>query len=91
MFDDRQSQTGATQIARASFVDAIETLRDAWQVLFRNARAGIAHGDFDVRSTAIVNRSLRDGERNNSLERRVFNRVVNQINEQLLQAIQIAR
>src|SRR6267142_3502258 len=43
VFDDRQPQARAAGSARASGVDAIETLGETRNVLGRNAHAGVAH------------------------------------------------
>ena len=43
MLCDREPESGAARIARARFVDAVEALEDARQILFRNARALVRH------------------------------------------------
>src|SRR5580700_5740155 len=53
MLDDCESQTGATELARPRAVDAIETLRQTWDVGSRNSFAGIYHNKLNSRATVI--------------------------------------
>ena len=65
VLDDGQAQPSAAQSAAASFVDAIEALKQAWQMLGGDARAVVGKGevpllyigmsiDVDVRALACI-------------------------------------
>src|SRR5580704_6052709 len=45
VLDDRKSETRAAGSARASRIDAIEALGEAWNVLARDAHARVTHGE----------------------------------------------
>ena len=49
VLDDRQTEAGPTELARATRVDAVEALEDARQVLGGDARAGVGHDEPDTR------------------------------------------
>ncbi len=53
MFHDRQTQAGATQGSRASFVYAVEALEEAGKVIGGDAGAGIANEELDAASGVI--------------------------------------
>src|SRR5258706_11234413 len=64
VLDDRQAQSGAAKIARACLVDAVEALRQARQILLRDARAGVGDGNFDLSRSFMVMVDHRGPKRN---------------------------
>ena len=50
---DGEAQPGASQFAAARLVGAVETLKDAGQIRFRNADTVIAHADRDFFAMAL--------------------------------------
>ena len=48
VLDNRQSQTAASRIPRTAFVDAIKTLKNPGQVLFRHAQPIVGNLDQDL-------------------------------------------
>src|SRR5690349_16929739 len=84
VLDDRQAQTGAAEVARARLVDSIKTLGQARQVFFRNSGARVDHGDFDLCGAAVARRKRARVQSNFTAARRVFERIIDQVDEQLL-------
>src|SRR5580700_10127316 len=83
MLGDRQPQPGAPRFPRASFVHAVETLEQAWQVLKGNARAEIAHIEF--------NAAFRTPRPQNqpSTRRSVLKRIVDEVGKNLVDGLAI--
>ncbi len=47
VFGDGEAETGASGLAGAGFIHAIEALEQAWEMLGRDARAEVPNGEFD--------------------------------------------
>src|SRR5688500_15822169 len=90
MFYDRQTESGAAEIARARFVDSIETFSEPGQILFRNSRTGVAYGDFDLRRRAVGYGTSSCRQSDCAAGRRVFDRIVYEVDKELLQTVQVA-
>src|SRR4051794_32473694 len=77
MLDNRQPQAGATQLARAGLVDAVEPLEDARQLRLGDADAGVAN----LQAATAVLRP--PGQADRAPLRRVLQRVVDEVVEDL--------
>src|SRR5579875_575872 len=79
VLDDRQTQAGAAQFARTRLVHAVEAFKDAWQIGLGNANAGVGH--FQAYLLPLAPPTHRDS----ATLGRVFDGVVEQVIEDLLQ------
>src|SRR5439155_13270930 len=84
MLDDGQAEAGPAQLARTGLVHAVETLGDPWQISSRNAGAGVLDRDDDAPTFGGTR-----VDRYSSAARRVLDRVVDEVDQDLSQAIAI--
>ena len=91
VFDDRQPQSGAAEVSGARFIDPIKALGETRQIFFRNSRARVTDGDFDLRSAAVLRRNQCRGKRDFTAQGGVFECVIDEIDEQLLQSVKVAQ
>src|SRR3954471_21806298 len=85
VFDNGQAEASAALFARTGFIHAIEPFEDAVHAFGRDAGAVVAHADFDH---AIFNAGI-DPDR--AFGAAIFDRVVDQIKEDLLEAIGVGQ
>ena len=90
-FTIARPQSGAAEIARARFIDSIKAFGEPRQVLFRDSRAGVAYGDFDLGWRPLFASTPSRSQRDCAAGRRIFDRVVDEVDKQLLQTVEIAR
>src|SRR5712691_4762475 len=84
VLDDRQAEPRAAFLPRAAGVHTVEALEDAREVLGGDAGAGVGHPNDDVAAV-----SLR-GHADTATPRRMPQRVIKEICEDLLQRVGIA-
>ena len=90
VLNDRETQTGAAEIARPRFIHSIEPFSKAGQVFLGNARAGVGNGNFDSMVRIACMRHSYGAQGNLSSWRSVLDGIIDQVDEQLLQTVQIS-
>src|SRR5205085_9939825 len=88
VLDDRQPEARASELPRASAVDAVEALRQSRDVLLGDADAVVTNGDLDRRRARAVDRPSDDADAA-SLST-VLDRVVDEVDQHLLETIAVA-
>ena len=79
-FGDRQTQARAPTFARTAFIDAVKAVEDSLPVFRGNARAAILYFDASIRRIRS-----RHSNRDASLLRRVFDGIIQKVDEDLSQ------
>src|SRR5581483_3816129 len=90
MLDDRQAESGPAERPGPGFVDAVEPLEQAGQLLGGNPRPSVPHKEFDEAggSAGAGHGPRADGNRPGA--GRVLDRVVEQVREDLMHGFSIA-
>src|SRR5689334_25270007 len=80
MFDNRQTEPGAANLARTRPIDPVEALEDPWQILVWDSDSRVRDGDLQIAAIFVM-----DGYANLSTRAVELDRVRQEVQERLLQ------